>query len=84
VDVGLDLEEMQVTQSRSSVSWTGWCSAPQCGQANRVPEAKTRRKSTRPGSGLQATSTTSQGAGRLSSKVNNDNGSMMKPSDVWP
>jgi len=32
----------------------------------------------------KATSTTSRGAGRPSARGNNDNGSMMKISDVWP
>jgi len=34
--------------------------------------------------GSKATSTTSQGAGRPSARVNNDNGAMTKTADVWP
>jgi len=73
---------IQVTPVALGVSWTGGCSAPHWGQEHRVPGAKARWKSIRPDWGSKATSTTSQGAGRPSARVNNDNGSMMKTADV--
>jgi len=84
MDVGLELKEVQVTPValKRVVDWLVF--RPTMRTRTSCPRGEGAVEIDPARFGIAGHVNDRQGAGRPSATVNNDNGSMMKTSDVWP